>query len=113
MSEDEFWESTPAFFSFRQKAHAEKFRNEWEQTRYIAFVVAKTVDSKNRLKKPSQLLPFDWDAKPDLKKLEEFTQDERAKFDKFDEEADEILKATNPEMYAKYMAAKEAAKNQN
>ena len=109
MTEEEFWESTPAFFSFRQKAHAEKFRNEWEQTRYIAFVMAKTVDSKNRLKRPSQLLPFDWDAKPDLKKLDEFTEAERAEFDKFDAEADEILKRTNPEMYAKHMAAKAAA----
>jgi hypothetical protein len=100
MTEEEFWESTPAFFSFRQKAHAEKFRNEWEQTRYI---------SKNKLKRPSQLLPFDWDAKPDLKKLDEFTEAERAEFDKFDAEADEILKRTNPEMYAKHMAAKAAA----
>ena len=109
MSENEFWESTPAFFSFRQKAHAEKFRNEWEQTRYIAFVVAKTVDSKNRLKRPSQLLPFDWDAKSDLKRYDELSESERESLDKFDAEADEILKRTNPEMYAKHMAAKAAA----
>ena len=43
------------------------------------------------------------------KKLDEFTEVERAEVDKFDAEADEILKRTNPEMYAKHMAAKQAA----
>lgn len=35
------------------------------------------------------------------------SDDERAEFDRFDEEADLILKQTNPELYERYMAAKE------
>jgi hypothetical protein len=31
---------------------------------------------------------------------------EREEFDKFDRDADEILKKTNPELYARYMEAK-------
>ena len=31
------------------------------------------------------------------------TDDERADFDRFDEEADLILKKTNPDMYERYM----------
>lgn len=36
-------------------------RTEWERTRFIAYVVAKTHDSKRRIKKPSDILPFPWE----------------------------------------------------
>lgn len=108
MSEEEFWCATPAYFKYRQDAHLEQFRNEWEQTRYIAFIVAKTVDHRKQIRRPSDLLPFDWDApvKSRLKTRSQMSDDERAEFDRFDEEADLILKQTNPELYERYMSAK-------
>lgn len=111
MGEDEFWLSTPRYFAARQKAYFEQFKNGWEQTRFIAFVVAKTVDSKRKIKKPADLLPFSWDAK--VKKRKKLTADEIAQMKAFDEEADLILQKTNPEAWAKYQAAKKAEEQAN
>jgi len=108
MSEEEFWCATPAYFKYRQDAHFEQFKNQWEQTRYVAFIVAKTVDQRKQIRRPSDLLPFDWDApmKSHLKIRSQMSDEERASFDQFDAEADLILKKTNPEFYERFMAAK-------
>ena len=109
MGEDEFWLATPAYFSARQKAHMERFKDEWEQTRFIAYVMAKTVDSKNRIKRPADLLPFEWDAK--AKKRKKLTPAEIQALKDFDKEADLIMQKTQPEMWAKFQAAREAEAN--
>jgi hypothetical protein len=108
MNEEEFYLSTPAYFKYRQEAHFEQFKNGWEQTRFVAYIVAKTVDSKKQIKKPADLLPFSWDApiKSHLKTRSQMNDKEREEFDQFDRDADEILKKTNPELYARYMEAK-------
>ena len=87
-----------------QKAYIDRMKDEWEQTRFLAFTIVKTVDSKNKIKKPSDLLPFEWDAKP--KEFAPMTPEEKAEQIAFDARADEILKTTNPEAYAAYMAGK-------
>lgn len=111
MQEDEFWDTTPAMFKYRQDGFSEDFRNGWEQTRFIAYIMAKTVDSKSKIKKPSDILPFAWDGggkkrKSNLKTKAQMTDAEREEFEQFDREADEELKRINPDMYAKYMEAK-------
>jgi len=118
MTESEFWDTTPAMFKYRQDGFSEDFRNSWEQTRFISYVMAKTVDSKSKIKKPSDLLPFAWDAgkgkrKANLKTKAQMTDAEREEFERFDREADEELKRINPEMYAKYMAAKKSKAEQD
>jgi hypothetical protein len=109
MSEDEFWFATPRYFSARQKAHTENFTDGWEQTRFIAYVMAKTVDSKKRIRKPADLLPFPWDAP--TKKFKKITAEEREALEKFDKEADLIMQKYHPEQWAKILKAREEAQN--
>lgn len=108
MSEDDFWISTPAYFEAKQEAHFERFKNEWEQTRFIAFVVAKTVDSKKRIRKPSDLLPFDWDEQA-KKKAKKLTAEEIENMREFDKEADLIMQKYHPEAWAKILKEREKA----
>lgn len=68
----------------------------------ISYFIVKTVDSKNKIKRPQDLMRFDWE-QPRFKKL---TEKDKDALRKFDEEADLILKKTNPEAYAKYMEGK-------
>jgi hypothetical protein len=106
MSENEFWESTPRYLSARLKALEMSQQQEWERARYISFHVIKTVDAKGKFKKPDSLGKFPWEVK-NIK----YTHYSISDLDEFSKEADEILKKTNPEAYAAYMAGKESAKN--
>jgi len=109
MSEGEFWSSTLSFIYARIEAHTETFKNGWEQTRFIAYVMAKTVDSKKRIRKPADLLPFPWDAP--TKKFKKITAEEREALEKFDKEADLIMQKYHPEQWAKILKAREEAQN--
>ena len=44
-------------------------RNEWVRSRWLGFVMLKTVDAKGKLKTPKDLFEFDWE-KDDREKLE-------------------------------------------
>jgi hypothetical protein len=106
MSEREFWESTPRFLSARQRAKTNEMRLSWEQTRFISYTVYKTVDSKNKIRKPSDVCKFPWE-----QDVPQFVPQSRESLEKFSDEADEILRITQPEVYAKYMEAKLLAQN--
>lgn len=101
MSEQEFWLCTPRYLSACQKAWEEAQQSEWERARYVAFYVVKTVDSKNRFRRMQQLTRFPWEAGPVFPKMS------AAEMQRFDNEADEVLRKTNPELYALYMAGKQ------
>jgi hypothetical protein len=111
MSEREFWECTPAYFFARVKHHGAEIRESWEQARFMAYVTAKTVDSKKRLKKPADLLPFPWDAP--VKRFKKLTAAERKEQEDFDKEADLIMQKYQPEAWANILEQreKEAVKN--
>lgn len=46
-----------AFYDLQEQ----KEQNAWERARFVAYVSAKPHDSKKRIKKPSDLLPFPWE----------------------------------------------------
>lgn len=111
MLEDEFWVSTPAYFAARQEAYTEQYRNGWEQTRFLAYVVAKTVDSKKKIRKPSDLLPLPWDAP--AKKFKKLTAEERKALEEFDREADLIMQKMHPERWAEILKARQEQAEKN
>lgn len=49
------------FFDARVRGHNDKVQREWEQTRIVAYTIAKTNDVKNKLKSPQSFWPFPWD----------------------------------------------------
>lgn len=51
----------------------ESYKNNWEQTRYIAYIVAATQNDK--IKKPQDLLKFSWEIENELSK-EKITKEE-------------------------------------
>jgi hypothetical protein len=104
--EREFWLSTPRYFAARQKAWQEQYRLGWEQARFLAFFVIKTVDSKRRVKRFSDIAKFPWE-----KNTAVFAKQSREQLQKFSDEADEVLRLTQPEAYKAYMEAKKAAEN--
>lgn len=104
MSEVEFWDTTPAYFMARHHAHRRECQERLEQVRFISFIVAKTVDTSGAFKKPADLIPFSWDPAP--KEFAPLTEEDRVELRKFDDDADQILKITNPEAYALYIAGK-------
>ena len=106
MSEAEFWESTPRYLSARQKAKAGDMHQSWEQTRFLAYVMLKTVDSKNKIRKVQDVCKFPWE-----QEVVRFVKQTKEDLQKFSDEADEILRITQPEVYAKYMEAKLAQQN--
>lgn len=71
MSESEFWNSTPRYYSARVKAASEAQQREWERARLISFFVVKTVDSKDKFKQPQNLMEFPWETNEKAKTLEE------------------------------------------
>lgn len=105
MTESEFWMSTPRYLEARRKAHAETVYLRWEQARFVAFFVLKTVDSKRKIKRFTDVCKFPWERSVQP----QFVKQDRAVLEAFDKEADEILKQTQPEAYARYIAAREAA----
>lgn len=106
MSEREFWESTPRYLSARQKAKTREMHLSWEQTRFLSYTIYKTVDSKNKIRKPSDVCKFPWEV--DVPK---FVPQSIEQLKAFSDEADEILRLTQPEVYKKYMEAKLLAQN--
>lgn len=104
MSENEFWDATPAYFYAREAAAYEAIKTGWEQTRFLAYVMAKTVDTKKRIKRPADLLEFPWDGKARKTKFKRISM---ADLQQFSDEADEVLRITNPAAYAAYMAGKQ------
>jgi hypothetical protein len=106
MSEREFWESTPRFLSARQRVKTNEMRLSWEQTRFISYTMYKTVDSKNKIRKPSDVCKFPWE-----QDIPQFVPQTKEQLQSFSDEADEILRLTQPEMYKKYMEAKLLAQN--
>lgn len=99
--------STPRYLEAKRKAHAESVYLGWEQARFVAFFVLKTVDSKRTIKRFTDVCKFPWERTTQPK----FEKQSIEQLKAFDEEADLILKQTQPEAYAKYIAAKEAALN--
>ena len=71
----------------------------------MAYVVAKTVDSKRKIKKPADLLPFPWDAP--AKKFKKITAQERKQLEDFDKEADLIMQKYHPEQWANILKMRE------
>lgn len=106
MSEDEMWAATPRYLSARQKAATSAVQITWEQTRFLSFTMFKTVDSKNKIRKPQDVCKFPWE-----QEVPRFVKQSKEALQAFSDEADEILRQTQPEMYAKYMAAKNAQQN--
>lgn len=72
-------------------------------------MIAKTVNSKKRIKKPADLLPFPWDAP--AKKFKKLTKEEREEMEAFDKEADLIMQKYHPEQWAKIIEAREKESN--
>jgi hypothetical protein len=106
MTEAEFWDSTPRFLSARQKAYTRGVHLSWEQTRFLSYTIFKTVDSKNRIRKPEDVCKFPWET--DVPK---FVPQTKEQLQVFSDEADEILRITQPEVYKTYMEAKLNAQN--
>lgn len=103
MSEGEFWASTPRYLSARSKAKSNEVKLSWEQTRFLSYIMFKTVDSKNKIRKPSDVCKFAWE-QDEVR----FIPQTREQLEAFDSEADEILRLTQPEVYKVYMEAKNA-----
>ncbi len=101
MSEAEFWDCTPIYFSLRRKAWLDN-RPMMEAARFISFHMIKTVDSKNKFKRLTDIVRFEWDGEP-----VKFEPIDQAELDKFSAEADEALKILNPAAYEAYMAGKQ------
>lgn len=102
MTEREFLFATPRWFAARQKAWTERVQRDWEQARFVGYWMVKTVDAKNRIRSPEKLMRFPWE---EVEKVE-FAPITKEELDRFSDEADEILKKTNPAAYERYMATK-------
>ena len=101
MSEVEFWDSTPRYLAARQKATTQKMQLSWEQTRFLSYTIFKTVDSKNKIRKVQDVCKFPWE-----QDVPQFVPQTKEQLQAFSDEADEILRVTQPEVYKKYMEAK-------
>ena len=101
MSESEFWDCTPRYLSAKVSAAQLSQRIAWEQARYISFHAALSANFKRPLKSPLDLGRFAWEERPTFSAInaEEYTA--------FSDEADEVLRITNPTIYAALQAAKE------
>jgi hypothetical protein len=61
MSQTEYLNTTLAYLFQRHKAFEESAKGHWERARQICFFVVKTVDYKNRIKKPEDVFRLPWD----------------------------------------------------
>lgn len=57
------------------EAISEDYKDNWEQTRYIAFITAAVNSSK--IKQPQDLFKFSWEKDVELEKEEEISPEER------------------------------------
>jgi len=75
MTADEFWNMTPREFYNKldgfQQHEQQQFQNSWDQTRFIAFCALKE-DGKGRIRKPEDLMKFDWDKKGTIMSKSDF-----------------------------------------
>ena len=108
MSESEFWACTPKFLFMRHERMVEEQRLGWEQTRFLSYIMLKTVDSKNRIKKVQDVCKFPWE-----QLAPRFVPQTKEQLKAFSDEADEILKRTQPEVWKKFMEARAAAEKEN
>lgn len=102
--------STPAFFAAKQTAFEETYQNGWEQTRFLAYVMLKTVDSKRKIKRPSDVVSFPWDSGGG-KKFKKMTKEDKEALKRFDEEADIFLQKHRPKVWAKILEERKKAEN--
>jgi len=65
MQLNDFLEFTPLEFQLVYEKYMERenanYRTTWEQSRFIAFITAKTQDTKNKLHQPEDLVRFAWE----------------------------------------------------
>lgn len=101
ISESDFWACTPKYLFMRNESLMEGQRLGWEQTRYLSYIMLKTVDSKNKIRKPQDVCKFPWE-----QEVPRFVKQSKEQLQAFSDEADEILRITQPEVYKKYMEAK-------
>lgn len=101
MCEQQFYHTTPAHFMRLRKAWLDN-RQGMEEARFLAFYMLKTVDPKNRLRRFTDVHRFPWE-KAQIIEFEPITKEE---LDRFSDEADEVLKKTNPKAYERYLATK-------
>lgn len=101
LSEFDFWDITPRYMSALVTAYERGLRDNWERARYVSFHAIKSADTKNRIKKATDLGKFPWE----VKRPKKMTVQDAAEAQVFDAEADEILRKTNPAAYAAYMKA--------
>jgi hypothetical protein len=106
MSEVEFWDSTPRYLAARQKATTQRMQLSWEQTRFIAFETLRASTRQFKVRKPEDVCKFPWE-----QDVPRFAPQTREQLEAFDREADEILRITQPEVYKKFMEAKQEKEN--
>lgn len=73
----------------------------WEQTRFLSYTIFKTVDSNNKIRKVQDVCKFQWE-----QDVPRFVKQSIEDLQKFSDEADEILRITQPDVYKKFMEAK-------
>lgn len=92
ISEDEFWISTPRYISAAVRAFEIKEKSAWERSRYVAFHVIKTVDTKGKFKKITDVGLFPWESAMRRKNIATLTKEELDNLARFEQEADEFFK---------------------
>lgn len=84
-SEDQFWDSTlRALYNAVEgwtDLEESRQRQEWERMRLLAYIGIKPHIKPGAVKKPQDLIPFEWDR---ADKKRELTEAERAKLRKWD-----------------------------
>lgn len=75
----------------------------------MAFHVIKTVDTQNDYRTVTDIILFPWDAIPEPL----FQPVSEAELQPFSDEADEVLKKTNPAAWEAYMKAKAEKESDN
>lgn len=99
MTQQEFWDATPYYFLLRCLTAIRQRRRQLEDLRFSAYF--SLLAGGNKLNQLTDVCRFDWDPKPEF---EPVTQEQ---LDAFADEADEILRITNPKAWEAYMAAKQ------
>ena len=91
LSEREFWNSTFRYLQARAKARDRAAREQWEMVRFLAFYIIKTVDAKNKVRKPEDVMQFGWDEKKLRKSLPPLSPEDLEALEAFGKEADVIV----------------------
>lgn len=94
LTEDEFWLCTPRYLAAVSLALVERDRGDWERSRYIAFHMIKTVDSKGKYKRITDIGKFPWEEEK-RKKFAPMTPEELEELKRFEAETDKIIAQFN------------------